>query len=131
MKHTTVNAYARKCARSHYFQISFILFCFAFFTALPSFALAQCLSDADCNDNNACTTDRCDPLIGCTYEQVTCDDDDLCTLNQCDAANGCYYTPNACNDDVACTRDFCDQSTGICTNFFNCSLDPQSCCDDN
>jgi len=46
----------------------------------------------DCNDNNACTDDTCDPAIGCTYTEVDCDDNNACTVDTCDPAIGCIHT---------------------------------------
>ena len=38
--------------------------------------LLNCTGDADCDDNNVCTTDACDPTAGCTYTNVSGDCDD-------------------------------------------------------
>ena len=49
--------------------------------------------DSKCDDDDACTIDTCDPLTGCTYEDVDCDDGDQCTEDSCDPAIGCIHTP--------------------------------------
>jgi len=49
--------------------------------------------DSKCDDDDACTIDTCDPLTGCTYEDVDCDDGDPCTEDSCDPAIGCIHTP--------------------------------------
>ena len=52
--------------------------------------VAQCQSDADCDDGNACTTDTCDPMNpnanagGCVSSPVVCD-----ACQTCDMALGC------------------------------------------
>ncbi len=49
--------------------------------------------DSKCDDDDACTIDTCDPLTGCTYEDVDCDDGDPCTEDSCDPAIGCIHIP--------------------------------------
>jgi len=51
----------------------------------------------DCDDNNECTYDVCDPATG------TCEH-----FGNCDCVD--------CNDDNECTDDACDLTTGMCTN---------------
>ena len=44
-------------------------------------------TDLDCDDQNECTDDDCDPMDGCTYDynQADCIDGDPCTVNDaCD-----------------------------------------------
>ncbi|MCM2334072.1 MAG: hypothetical protein NDI82_08990, partial [Anaeromyxobacteraceae bacterium] len=73
-----------------------------------------------CVDGRVCTTDRCDPAIGCVYEnkaQATpCPDADLCDgTERCDSSGGCVDGPPlACDDASPCTTDGCDPATG-CT----------------
>ena len=57
-----------------------------------------CTQASDCNDNNACTIDVCDPTVGCVNTQLICDDSNACTRDTCDPAQGCVYTPISCND---------------------------------
>jgi hypothetical protein len=93
----------------------------------------------ECDDDNVCTTDKCDPSSGCVYalNQAACDDDNLCTVgdhchlgaclgagllpcndgnpctdNLCNPAAGCEFVPNAeaCDDGNACT--LVDQCSG-------------------
>jgi len=45
-----------------------------------------------CNDNNACTSDKCDPVVtgGCVYTNITCPDyQDPCLVTYCDTTYGC------------------------------------------
>jgi hypothetical protein len=54
----------------------------------------------DCDDEDVCTTDRCDPQDGCVHEDNSgkCDDGDECTDDSCDPDEGCVHTQNdSCN----------------------------------
>jgi hypothetical protein len=65
----------------------------------------------DCNDNNACTIDSCDPQTGqCIYASILCDDGNPCTTNGCDAATGCVYGPMTVPGEVS-VRHQPDKST--------------------
>jgi len=92
----------------------------------------NCQVDADCNDSNACTTDKCNAATGvCTNADnfnattdccnpaggalSTIDDFDVCTADSCDAATGLVSNDPAgaaavaCDDGRACTvNDACD-----------------------
>jgi hypothetical protein len=69
---------------------------------------------ADCDDDNVCTDDACDPVRGCTYANNTgpCDDADPCTLGDVCASGGCTGTPDPCDDPDPCTIDSCDPLDG-------------------
>jgi hypothetical protein len=72
-------------------------------------------TETNCNDNNKCTNDNCDNILGCQHTPVNCDDGDVCTEDSCDPSTGCKHTsiPNCCktdgecNDNNACTNDVC------------------------
>ena len=65
----------------------------------------------DCNDNNPCTVDSCDPVAGCVHTPVNCDDGQICTLDSCSPDTGaCVHTPIDCNDNNPCTADSCIQA---------------------
>jgi len=66
----------------------------------------------DCNDQNACTTDACDPVTGCTHTGVNCDDRNAGTVDACLPASGCTHTPIDCDDRNPCTTDTRDPVTG-------------------
>jgi hypothetical protein len=75
-----------------------------------------------CDDQNACTTDACDPVIGCTHVALTglscLEDGNACTHDACEAGV-CAHPPvlngSACADDgQPCTLDSCDN--GTCTH---------------
>jgi cysteine-rich repeat protein len=73
-----------------------------------------------CNDNNACTTDSCDPVQGCQNDPTPgspCTDNDGCTTGDtCNSAGVCQPGPPLnCNDGNECTDDSCSQATG-CVN---------------
>ncbi|HRE88610.1 MAG TPA: hypothetical protein PK095_05665 [Myxococcota bacterium] len=80
-----------------------------------------------CNDNNGCTNDSCNPETGtCRFDPKSCDDGNACTVDSCDATTGqCKHTPKSCNDGNLCTTDSCDATTGQCRH------DAVSCDDGN
>ncbi len=61
-----------------------------------------------CDDGDACTTDYCDPEIGCTREiEPPCavEDGNPCTLDGCDPETGCFHLPlegTPCQDGLDC-----------------------------
>jgi tetratricopeptide (TPR) repeat protein len=85
-----------------------------------------------CDDFNKCTTERCDPVKGCVYEQEKCDDGISCTKDYC-GSDGCVSEP----DDSLCPAGYkCDKFTGClpskcircsdCDGFFT-SCDYEKC----
>jgi glucose/arabinose dehydrogenase len=78
---------------------------------------AQCRSDADCDDGDPCTGDRCDATLGCQSTVVAdgtgCGDVDVCNgAESCQAGICTAGTPLACDDGNPCTIDRCDPVTG-------------------
>ena len=74
-----------------------------------------------CNDDNPCTTDTCDPQLGCRHtalvDGTVCDDGSLCTAGETCRAGACTpATSVSCDDGDACTADTCDRSTGTCAH---------------
>ena len=71
-----------------------------------------------CEDGNPCTDDDECGKTGCIAGGPTdCDDDDMCTLDSCEPANGCTSKPTnegkACDDGNSCTEgDACNN--GAC-----------------
>lgn len=75
---------------------------------------------AACNDNNPCTTDALDPVVGCVHTMVA--DGTECSKsavkNLCKAINTCQAgictagSAPSCNDGNACTQDKCDPALG-------------------
>lgn len=87
-------------------------------------ATAECLlgvcelPDAECDDGNACTWDRCE-LSGCEYDLLAgaCDDGDPCTdADECDAGV-CVPGDNTCQcgSDQDCAGDGFDPCLGVWT----------------
>lgn len=76
-----------------------------------------CLKDADCNDDQACTTDTCNLATKtCTNTAKNCDDGNACTVDACDPVGGaCVHPPKDCDDNNPCTADACDAS-GACVH---------------
>jgi hypothetical protein len=66
------------------------------------------LNDKECDDGNACTVgDKCN-AGECVYGGLqNCDDDNPCTNDSCDPATGCLHLLNTapCNDGNQCTLD--------------------------
>jgi hypothetical protein len=54
-----------------------------------------------CDDGDACTTDTCDPVTGCSSTSA-CDDGDACTVETCDPTGGCTSDPMEGFAGVAC-----------------------------
>ena len=74
----------------------------------------------DCDDDNVCTTDWCDPFMGCRNEpnDAGCDDDDPCTAGDlCEDGVCVPGEPVICDDGNGCTSD-------VCGPFWGCDFDP-------
>src|SRR5262249_26044631 len=56
----------------------------------------------DCDDQDKCTDDTCDPNTGCGHTQVDCDDGDPCTVDTCDSATGCAHDALPKMDGLSC-----------------------------
>jgi hypothetical protein len=84
---------------------------------------AGCASDADCNDNNVCTTDTCDVASGvCSNTPVSCDDGNACTFEFCEDPYGCIIKPFTCPDDGnPCTAGWCDPVGGCQSQDIDCT----------
>ncbi len=76
----------------------------------------------DCNDNNPCTADSCNPETElCTHapQDGACDDGNACTLNdQCGNGTCLPGVAANCDDDNLCTTDSCTPETG-CVHLVN------------
>jgi hypothetical protein len=67
----------------------------------------------DCDDSNACTTDSCDPVLGCQNTAISCNDGDVCTADSCDPVLGCQNTAISCDDEgVVWNADFESSANG-------------------
>jgi cysteine-rich repeat protein len=80
-----------------------------------------------CNDKNVCTSDSCDPAVGCLFANVggLCDDNNPCTTGDNCADGKCAGAAVLdCDDNNPCTKDICLPDSG-CTH-----LDVSGPCDD-
>jgi MYXO-CTERM domain-containing protein len=101
-------------------------------------ANGECTSDEEknCDDNNPCTRDSCDPELGCVSEpddEAECDDGNVCTQNDtcvdgvctpesgvkcapiddCHEAGECDPTNGQCDDPRKPDGEECE-TTGVC-----------------
>jgi len=88
--------------------------------------VSNCVTNADCNDNNVCTTDVCSGGT-CTHTNISCDDANACTTDTCNAVTGCAHTAIVCSDGVSCTTDSCNPATGCVYTWPACGLN-DGCC---
>jgi hypothetical protein len=63
-----------------------------------------CEVDADCGDNNACTTDRCGADHTCWHSTIVCTSNDPCQDPICDPLSGCT-TVDHCQSDQVCIAE--------------------------
>ena len=87
----------------------------------------------DCDDDDPCTIDTCNPKTGqCEHEPVDCDDDNACTVDTCvpqkDGTYQCKHEPVDCDDDDLCTTDRCNPKTGEC-EYAEVICDPETLCE--
>jgi len=88
----------------------------------------------NCNDSNACTSDSCDPSLGCQNPPTTlgspCTDSNACTVgDSCNGMGSC--TPGGaatCTDSNPCTTNSCNPTTGC---VFPPAPNGTSCADTN
>lgn len=89
----------------------------------------RCQSDSDCDDNNGCTSDRCDTSGLCSNEFELCECDDLhpctnsfqCTANvciNCDSV-GCSEPCTQCSSDGTCVPS-CTGANSLCDEIGQC-----------
>ena len=87
-----------------------------------------------CDDGNACTTgDACGGGLCLGGAAADCDDQDLCTDDGCDPSQGCVFTINSapCDDGSVCTTgDHCHLGSCISSGILTCE-DSNPCTDDS
>ena len=87
----------------------------------------------DCDDDDACTADTCDPATGeCVNTftgDVQCEDNDPCTVDSCEPLGGCVNADKDCDDGADCTADWCDDDNGECLHVVDCD-DDNACTSD-
>jgi endoglucanase len=82
-----------------------------------------CSVNADCDDDNACTTDTCTAGTCSNTMSTACNDNRACTVDSCNPATGactnnasaCCSSDGNCSDGTACTEDVCGTNE-LCTN---------------
>lgn len=95
----------------------------------------------DCDDDNPCTDDACNPATGCTHRpnRLACDDGDACTTDDACHDGRCLGDGIECDDGEPCTDDSCEPGAG-CRHTRNAACDdeaapsPDGCtagCDDD
>jgi uncharacterized repeat protein (TIGR01451 family) len=122
-------------------------------------AICQSGPPLNCDDTNPCTSDSCDPVLGCQNvallngspcadgtvcngletcqnalctpgTPLVCDDGNVCTTDSCDPVLGCVFTFNTvpCNDGLFCTVGETCQS-GTCGGGvpLDCSVAADQC----
>lgn len=87
---------------------------------------AQCSSNSDCNDNNACTEDTCMQEIPaqCSHSQITvCESNDGCCPPSCNHESDTDCKPidlcqkdSDCDDKNSLTKDTCSGNPKTCSN---------------
>ena len=78
-------------------------------------------SPVNCDDNNGCTDDSCNPTSGCANvdNNAGCNDNDACTTADSCSGGSCVGGPAPnCNDNNVCTDDDCNIGSG-CTHTGN------------
>jgi cysteine-rich repeat protein len=89
----------------------------------------------DCSDGIVCTTDSCDPKVGCKnlFLMNPCTDLNPCTDDMCDTVSGCIFLSNtkACEDGDKCTTgDKCAAGRCLPGTTVNCD-DGSPCTEDS
>jgi len=91
-------------------------------TAGDSCQSGQCVSGPprNCDDKNSCTTDTCDPALGCKHTPLptgaACEDGNLCTVGDACIRGVCVGgPPRDCSDTNPCTASACVRDKGCVT----------------
>ena len=94
-----------------------------------------------CDDGEQCTTDSCDPVLGCQNLNVAfgkaCDDGDPCTYgDSCQQGPTTYtckkFQTTNCDDNNACTIDACTSAGTGCTHDpVSAGTNPSGYCNDS
>ncbi|MBI4367553.1 MAG: hypothetical protein HY543_12120, partial [Deltaproteobacteria bacterium] len=74
----------------------------------------------NCDDGDRCTTDGCQPNVGCVYTKIACVDDHPCTDVFCSPLRGCYRLWIECDDGNRCTDEACTSANGCVTTPIEC-----------
>lgn len=84
----------------------------------------------ECEDNNSCTQDSCNPKSGCSFFPGTfpCDDGNFCTSEDMCTEGSCIGAALNCNDGNSCTQDGCDAALGCIWNAVQLPCDDDNPC---
>ena len=89
----------------------------------------------NCDDNNPCTDDTCDPdshLCVHVDNTAACDDGNACTTNDTCSAGTCVGgAPLSCDDSNVCTTDTCDSVKGCVHTDNSAPCDDGNACTTN
>jgi len=104
----------------------------------PARPLVACSSDADCDDGNPCTADRCVSAIGspvCLHatraDGTSCSDGNACNgAETCQGGTCVAGGALDCDDGIRCTSDACDPTIGCIHDLTGCSCTVDADCDD-
>lgn len=92
----------------------------------------ECLAGGptDCDDQNACTIDQCQPGLGCVHTPYdsTCNDNDACTYQDTCVNGKCVGLKLPCKDANPCTDDLCLSASGCEFPFNTLSCDDGNEC---
>ena len=88
--------------------------------------IRDCQNDPECGDGNQCNgIETCSNGVCAPGTPIDCNDNQICTLDVCDPPTGnCSHPPDPCNDNDPCTVDSCSAPGGcanqnICSRFCN------------
>ena len=105
------------------YSFGFLCMCALGLTLLIGCSEAQpgCERAADCNDQDDCTVDTCDPTSGtCSYtpaaDGTSCDFGGTAGICMSGVCQEDRCAEVECDDDNDCTHDLCNQADGTCSN---------------
>lgn len=82
--------------------------------------VVDCVTVLDCDDGNPCTTETCEPIVGCQYESNSnpCDDGLFCTTNDLCGGGVCQsgFARECADPDLCDGTLYCDEGLGACVN---------------
>lgn len=90
-------------------------YCMGYAVIIGMTCARGCQTAADCDDEDACTIEECDPDTGvCHYAERTCTSPHLCVTGECFKESGCVWSldDDLCDDEIDCTNDSCDLDRG-------------------
>lgn len=96
-----------------------------------SYAACSCsYTSTNCDDNNACTADSCDPVVGCKHTQIAnccVRDSDCNSMNGVCGQGHCNLATNRCQATYNSSSTVCRQSLGVCDKTEYCTGSSKTC----